>query len=870
MHQRSTSSVRKSPTGTFRYDFAISMAGSQRPKARRLAAELRRLRPDVKLFLDEERQSELFWKNEHDLREIYASSSRYVVSFISKDYETSRWTRMEFEAAEEAERQRGNRVLLAIQCDDTTFLGLARNVIKPDTRTSTLRSIAEALIARLEEERPAQPGPPVRDLSRLFSASHRRALGLLAVFDEVPLELLQPCFPDIRWTKILQDLQRSGLVTSEEGFLRLKPELNRSFRQDSEEAKKRQAAWKEGLTKLRHHPDIALMYAKVSFDLGDLQSGCEVVIAAGHFVDDPGLLRVYSDALIGILTHERFTVIGDHQRRRALNALGICLCRQGMLEEARELFRRLLGWSRVTGDAWAQGQALINAGVAEIRLEHPLRARALYEMAAEHARKTSDRILRGRALGNLAMMGMGQPGRAERMLRESIELKKESRDEAGLFAGDFAQGLLTARAGQWREALGHFRQAAERARRTGRVSEEAAVLVQLGECCFRTGRVSAALSTYRKARQLADSLPEQHAERNSALIAAIQGEAVVLRESRQGMAAEPLFLELMRLKERSGDRQGALDVAHDLALLRAEHGKKAEALKLLEKTAARALRLKLFEPACRCLLEAARLIEGKPARVRALLRRAGAVVTAHGTPEQRIHVALQQATYENAQWRFDECKALLRNVQPLAREAGLRLMLLHSRLELLLQAKRWHQAKRLFSTLTRLAEKSGQHEASINAHLLMGERLWAANDDFRFEACQAYVAALFLAISESEHLEDDAFIKVGIQMAATLMRHPDDAVPFEELSARLSRWLIREWNLAEHSEIQNLGLWPLKVARELRPMLQRRKPSPRVIERLVDREFRRALDGASKAIDRMESLSVNSEEPDESTDSGTC
>jgi hypothetical protein len=246
------------------------------------------------------------------------------------------------------------------------------------------------------------------------------------------------------------------------------------------------------------------------------------------------------------------------------------------------------------------------------------------------------------------------------------------------------------------------------------------------------------------------------------------------------------------------------------------------------------------------------------------------VVTAHGTPEQRIHVALQQATYENAQWRFDECEALLRNVQPLAKEAGLRLMLLHSRLELLLQAKRWHQAKRLFSTLTRLAEKSGQHEASINAHLLMGEHLWAANDDFRFEACQAYVAALFLAISESEHLEDDAFIKVGIQMAATLMRHPDDAVPFEELSARLARWLIREWNLAEHSEIQNLGLWPLKVARELRPMLQRRKPSPRVIERLVEREFRRALDSASKAIDRMESPSVNSVEPDESTDSGTC
>jgi tetratricopeptide (TPR) repeat protein len=869
MSQRSTPSARKSRIGAFRYDFALSLAVSQRRRARRLAAELRRLRPDVKLFFDEERPSELFWKNEHHLREIYASSSRYVVPLISKDYETSEWTRLEFDAAKEAERQRGNPVLLPILCDDTTFLGLGRNVIRPDARKKPLRSIAEALIAQLEqkslEPRP-QPGTPAHELSRLFSASHRRALGRLAVFDWVPLELLQPSFPDIPWTKVIRDLQRSGLVTSSEhGLLQLKPELTRSLLQDAEEAKKHQASWKEALTKLRHHPDIALMYAKVSFDLGDLQSGCEVLVAGGHVVENPALLRVYVDALMGILTHERFNGIGSHQRRRALNSLGICFCRQGKLKEALEYFQQLQRWSRAAGDAWAQGQALINAGVAEARLGHPLRARAFYEMAAEHARKTSDRILRGRALGNLAMLGTDQPERAERMLKESIALKEAVHDEAGLFAGDFAQGLLAARAGQWREAIPHFEQAVQRARRTGRVPDEVAALVQLGESRFRSGRVSAALSTYRKARQLASSLPEQHVERNDALIGAVQGEAVALRKTRQWKAAEPLYLELIQLKEQEGDRQGALDVAHDLALLHEERGQKAEALKLFEKTAARALRLKLFEPACRCLLDAARLVGGKPARARTLLRRARAVVESHGTPEQRIHVALRQAAYEHAQGRYDESEALLRDVQPLATETGLRLKLLHSRMELLLQANRWPEANRLFSTLTRLAEKSGQHQASIDAYLAMGDRLWAAGGESRFEACQAYVTALLHAISASEHLEAAAFINIGIHMVAALTRNPGDGVPFEELSVRLARWLIREWDLAERPEFQRLGLWPLEVARKLQPILQRRKPSPRTIERLTEREVMSAMDDVQKALDRMEESPVDSVELAEET-----
>ncbi|NOK15822.1 tetratricopeptide repeat protein [Corallococcus carmarthensis] len=854
MGQRSTPSVRKSRTGTFRYDFAFSMAGSQRRRARRLALELRRLYPNVKLFLDEERPSELDWKNEHDLREIYASSARYVVTFISKDYETSDWTRLEFEAARSAERQRGNRVLLPIQCDDTTFLGLGSNVIKPDARKRTLRSIAESLLARLEEKRPiepgAPPGPPVRELSRLFSASHRRALGLLAVFDWVPLELLHPAFPDIPWTKVLRDVRSSGLVMSEDGLLRLKPELSRSLLQDADEAKKHQSRWKEGLTKLRHHPDIALMYAKVSFDLGDLQSGCEALISAGHSVEFPALLSAYTDALVGILTHERFHVIGSHQRRRALNSLGICLCRQGMLQEALKYFQHLQSWSRASGDAWAQGQALINAGVAEARLGHLLHARAFYEMAAEFGRKTSDRTLRARALGNLAMTGMGRPERAERMLRESIALKEVIHDEAGLFAGDFTQGLLAAGAGQWREAIPHFAKAAQRARSTGRVPEEAAALVQLGESRFKAGRVSAALSTYRKARQRASSLPEQHAERNDALIGAVQGEAVVLRESRQWKAAEPLFLELMQLKEHGGDRRGALDVAHDLALLHEEHGKKAEALNLFEKTAARALRLKLFEPACRCLLEAARLTDGKHARARTLLRRARAVVETHGTSEQRIHVARLQAAYENAQGCPDKSEALLRDVQPLATETGLKLELLHSRMEILLQANRWPEARRLYSRLTHLAAESGQHAASINARLAMGGRLWAAGGESRFEACQAYVMALLLAISESEHLEADAFITVGIQMVATLMSNPSGKIPFEKLSDRLARWLIREWDLAKHPEFQHLGLWPLAVVRTLQPIRQRRKPSLRIIERVVEHEFRSALDGVQKVLVR--------------------
>jgi hypothetical protein len=132
--------LNKMSTSPFRYDFAFSLAGENRRMVRRLTAEMRRLRPGIRIFFDEETGEELWGRNERYLREIYASSSRYVVPVISRGYETSDWTRLEFDAAKEAERKRGDNVLLPIRCDDTTFLGLGTNVFHADARRLSINS----------------------------------------------------------------------------------------------------------------------------------------------------------------------------------------------------------------------------------------------------------------------------------------------------------------------------------------------------------------------------------------------------------------------------------------------------------------------------------------------------------------------------------------------------------------------------------------------------------------------------------------------------------------------------------------------------------------------------------------------------------
>jgi tetratricopeptide (TPR) repeat protein len=821
----------------FRYDFAFSLAGEKRRMVRRLTAEMRRLNPGVRIFFDEDSNEELWGKTDRDLREIYASSSRYVVPIISQDYATSDWTRLEFEAAKEAERKRGDRVLLPIRCDDTTFLGLSTNVIHSDARKLSTKELAGKLISTLTKEVSAEvtstPAPriSIEELARWLAGSNRRALGLLAIFEVIPDELLLAVFPEIAWKRIIRDLHRSGIATVDHGMVQVHPLLAKSILKDEEETKRLRSNWRKALFPIRLYPDIALLYASVCFEMGDVKEGLDVLVTVGGAAEDPDSASLYAELLAEIATSARFEQFEIELRLRVINAVGLCMTHLECFDEAVQSFHYLRLLGQRSGNTWAIGQSLINEGVVHARAGRLAYARVLYETTAEHARRTGNVVLRGRALGNLAMVGTHQPERAAAFLRESLAAKRASRDRQGLFAGWFASGLLEAQAGKWAEAARYFERAARVARRSEREHDEAFALVHQGDVQASAGRLKAALKIFQKARRIVRALPGTP----PALILAIQGEAVLQRERKQWRAAERLFRVLIEMKERRGDRKGALEAAHDLALLLEQRSREAEARQLHEKTAAQAMRLRLFEFACVCLIAAANIANKEDsAGARALLRRAQAAAERGGNIQQRVEVAFERANLEANNARPAQAEALLRAAQPLAVDTELKLLLLQSRVELLLRARRMPEALRLFSGLQRTAMKSGHHQVYVDSHMLVGDYLWWAGKEFQLEACQAYAAALLYAVSESKHLGDPAFIKVGMRMAQMLVGKPVESYSNEELSTQMERWLSRQPNIAEEPEAQQFALWPFRLVQSIRPLLEKGRLSNRVFVRLLE------------------------------------
>ena len=80
------------------FDVVLSFAGGDREYVRRVAQYL--LKKNVSIFYDEKEQAQLWGK---DLAEhfelLYSRSGKYCVIFISKEYVTKSWTRLERRAA---------------------------------------------------------------------------------------------------------------------------------------------------------------------------------------------------------------------------------------------------------------------------------------------------------------------------------------------------------------------------------------------------------------------------------------------------------------------------------------------------------------------------------------------------------------------------------------------------------------------------------------------------------------------------------------------------------------------------------------------------------------------------------------------------
>jgi hypothetical protein len=140
----------------YKYDFALSFAGADRPHARRLS-ELLDDR-EVAVFFDETEQHRILARNvEEYLGPIYRSEARYVVPFLSPDYPTRIWTKFESEKFKE---RFGSDAVIPIRystaksgffSDDQKYGGLPFNPAR-DVEAQ-LVDIAQILCKRLLDDR---------------------------------------------------------------------------------------------------------------------------------------------------------------------------------------------------------------------------------------------------------------------------------------------------------------------------------------------------------------------------------------------------------------------------------------------------------------------------------------------------------------------------------------------------------------------------------------------------------------------------------------------------------------------------------------------------------------------------------------------
>ena len=136
----------------FDYDVALSFSGRDREYAERLAHQLRL--NGIAVFYDRAEQADLWGRNlQIHLPELYRLRARYCIVLVSANYVTSRWTRIELEAALAREFERGDTYVLPIRLDDTELSELLPTRCFVDARHESIEGIVSMAKSKLTTQR---------------------------------------------------------------------------------------------------------------------------------------------------------------------------------------------------------------------------------------------------------------------------------------------------------------------------------------------------------------------------------------------------------------------------------------------------------------------------------------------------------------------------------------------------------------------------------------------------------------------------------------------------------------------------------------------------------------------------------------------
>src|SRR5690348_4900345 len=118
----------------FRWDVALSFASAQRGYVEQVAEALKAR--GVRCFYDADEQIDLWGKYlAEELPAIYGEQAAVVVVFVSADYASRDWTRLERRAALSRAVRERREYMLPARFDDTPLPGLLSDMVTVNLRT---------------------------------------------------------------------------------------------------------------------------------------------------------------------------------------------------------------------------------------------------------------------------------------------------------------------------------------------------------------------------------------------------------------------------------------------------------------------------------------------------------------------------------------------------------------------------------------------------------------------------------------------------------------------------------------------------------------------------------------------------------------
>ncbi len=498
----------------FRFNAGVSFAKEDRKHAELLAEELKSQGKSV--FYDKDYTAEIWGESGSKFEEIYGHQCEYVIPLVSKNYLNSDYARHEFQAARKAEKKRGTTVILPIRLDDSSLVGLTEDRPYLAIDEYSIEQMAAFFAEKCGQTQTENKnsGKSHRTESLLDSKT-RKAFGILASSRMLlTSDHFETLFPEVEWNRALASLRRKGFLKLEGRLVHVDEKKQAIVLKHESDQEAFRKLWLEKLEPLRHYMDMALSLSLMYLEVGDVRQAAQVLADVANGTHVGHWNGSYILSLESLASPKLSRRIGADLRIQVLHALGKCLSHANRFDEAKRWLNKAIKVAKRKNDAVWLGQIFLTIGVAHFNDGDRKRAIGWYEKAREHADKTGDHLLAGRALGNLAELKRDEsPFQAKELLKQSINRKKTAGDKLGEVIGLFQLGNIEATNGSPERAIPIYEKALAKRAAFEEGDDEALLLNNLGLAHSECGRNAKAASLFKKSAKLANELGHDETER---------------------------------------------------------------------------------------------------------------------------------------------------------------------------------------------------------------------------------------------------------------------------------------------------------------------------------------------------------------------